>query len=79
MIFRDLRKELANNIDGIQENDIMLLEGKLLFLQEDKANLVKKYLLDKFIETHDVIESTPRNWRHWSKTYVKELYLQRRV
>ena len=76
MIFIELRNELVDNIPGIQHEDVLLLEGKLMFQQKTKAEAVKKYLQQKFSGTHEVVESEPRRWPHWENTYVSELYLR---
>jgi hypothetical protein len=76
MIFIELRNELVNNIPGIRSEDVLLLEGKLMFQQKTKAEAVKKYLQIKFAGTHEVLETQPRKWPHWENTYVSELYLR---
>jgi hypothetical protein len=78
MRFLELRKELVNNIDSITESDVLLLEGKLIFEKKNKADLVKQYLQDKLGATHEIIDSRPREWQHWSTKYESELHLRKK-
>lgn len=77
MKFLELRKELVDNIDSITESDVLLLEGKLIFEKQSKADLVKKYLQNKFGSTHQIIDSKPLEWKHWSTKYESELQLRK--
>ena len=47
MIFITLRDELVKNIPEIKHEDVLLLEGKLIFQQKTKAEAVKQYLQQK--------------------------------
>lgn len=77
MKFIKLRKDILESLPGISESDILLLEGKLIFSDTDKADLVENYLKKKFEGTHEIIRSVPRVWPHWTKKYTSELYLER--
>lgn len=74
--FIELRNELLENFDSLEKNDILLLEGKMIFPDKAKSNTVKKYLEEKFSNTHTVVETTPRSWSHWTQEYQSELYLK---
>ena len=76
MIFITLRDELVRNIPEIKHEDVLLLEGKLIFQQKTKAEAVKQFLQQKFAGSHEVIENQPREWTHWENNYVSEIYLR---
>jgi len=77
MKFITLRKEILESLPEITESDILLLEGKLIFSDTDKADLVENHLKKRFDGTHNVIRSVPRVWPHWTRQYTSELYLER--
>ena len=77
MFFIELRNELLQNIQDLKKDDILLLEGKLIFPKKDKADRVKEYLVDKFASTHKIVQTVPRTWAHWKQEYESELYLRK--
>lgn len=75
MKYIELKQDLLQNIKGLEKHDLHLLEGKLLFISLDKANLVKNYLMEK-IKGITVHIDNPRNWPHWRKQYEAQIFLQ---
>ena len=77
MFFIELRNELLQNVQNLEKEDMLLLEGKLIFPKKDKADVVKEYLAEKFNGTHKVEQTVPRVWAHWKQEYESELYLRK--
>ena len=73
MRYIKLKQKLINEIENLNKSDFYLLEGKLLFVKLEKANLVKEYLLQKMPSLQIFIDK-PRNWQHWSQKYETEMF-----
>jgi hypothetical protein len=75
MKYIGLKEKLLNDLDSLNKDDFYLLEGKLIFIKLQKAQLVKEYLSQK-LPTIEIKMQTPRNWQHWRQKYESVLFFK---
>jgi hypothetical protein len=66
-----LKEKMLKDVDSLQKDDFYLLEGKLIFKEEQKSLAAKNYL-EKHYGAVEVLKAN--NHSHWSSQYKIELY-----
>lgn len=72
MLYYTIKQELIEN-KIILKTDMYLLEGKLLFTNNDAFEKVKHYFESKGLS---LITGNQRKWTHWKKTFTKYMYFK---
>ena len=69
--YSELKNKMLKDVESLQKDDFYLLEGKLIFKQEQKSLDAKKYL-EKHYGNVEVLKAN--NHPHWNSPYKIELY-----
>tara|TARA_B100001996_G_C18563897_1_gene555686 strand:- start:708 stop:956 length:249 start_codon:yes stop_codon:yes gene_type:complete len=69
--YSELKNKMLKDIKSLQKDDFYLLEGKLIFKQEQKSLDAKEYL-EKHYENVEVLKAN--NHLHWNNKYETELF-----
>ena len=72
MYYYEIKQDLMKR-NLIVKEDMYLLEGKLLFTNENAFIKVYDYFKNKNI---DMITGTPRNYPHWSQEFTDYIYFE---
>ena len=75
MRYVTLKNDICESLSAkIKAEDFFLLEGKLIFVLNKQAMIVKDYLEKTYnIKVH--VQPT-RNWPHWDQQYETEMWIQ---
>ena len=72
MFYYTIKQELVKN-NIIQKQDMYLLDGKLLFTNDEAFEKVKIFFENKGFS---LVTGKQRNWKHWKQKFTKYMYFE---